>query len=145
MPNLTSPTSPRSAAGHRASGHHKRSSTVTSAVAQAAPSRQVTEALAIDSVMTEMSEPERSLMPRKNELRKVQQELLKSTDVSIYKVHLKKHLQRILDAVELQVNDKNGRRDQVGWNLAKPLTMAEIKQFASVGARTSESFRRYYR
>lgn len=87
--------------------------------------------------MTEVPETERSLMPRKDTLRKFQQELLKRTDVSFYKVHMRKHLRRILDAVELTVGDTNGRREQAGWNLAKPLSMAELKQLSSVGVRNA--------
>lgn len=81
---------------------------------------------------SEIPEPERSLMPRKDALRKFQQQLLKNTDVSFYKSHLKKHLRRILEATELTFTDHEGRREQANWNLAKPLTMAELKQLSSV-------------
>merc|ERR1711939_946358 len=74
-----------------------------------------------DSLMSEVPEPERSLMPRKDALRKFQQALIKNTDVAFYKVHLKRQFRRILEATELTFNDTATRREQASWNLAKPL------------------------
>lgn len=48
----------------------------------------------------EIPEWQRSVMPRKEALRKFQQSLIKNTEVSFYKSHMKKHLRRILEATE---------------------------------------------
>lgn len=93
------------------------------------------DALVGDSVMSEVPEPERSLMPRKDTLRKFQQQLLKKTDVSFYKNHMKRHFRRIVEATEVTFSDYNTRRQQANWNLAKPLSVAEIKQLSSVVVR----------
>lgn len=94
----------------------------------------VVDTLASDST-EELSEPERSLMPRKDRLRKMQQAMLRRTNVSFYKTHLKRHLRRILEVTEVTFSDNNARREQATWNLAKPLSIAEIKQLNGVGVR----------
>jgi len=71
-------------------------------------------------------------MPRKDGLRKFQQALLKKTEVVFYKKHMRKHFRKILEATELTFNDNATRRQQAAWNLAKPLSIAEIKQLSSV-------------
>lgn len=91
--------------------------------------------LSEDDVDSEVPEPERSLMPRKETLRKFQQALLKKTDVSFYKSHMKKHLRKILEAAEVTFSDHEARKMQGNWNLAKPLTVSEIKQLSAVGVR----------
>lgn len=74
--------------------------------------------------------PEQSLMPRKALLRKAQVKLLNnlSDQVSFYRGHMRKNFNRILEAAELEVGDVAGRRQQAAWNLAKPLSITEIKQ-----------------
>lgn len=92
-------------------------------------------ALAGDSAVDEIPEPERSLMPRKDGLRKIQQALIKKTDVSFYKSHMKKHFRKILEATEVTFSDYSSRRQQATWNLAKPLSVTEIKQLSAVAVR----------
>jgi len=73
--------------------------------------------------------PARSLMPRKELLRRKQQALLKKTDVVFYRGHMRKQFQRILEAVELTYSDTDGKRRQSKWNLAKPPTLSEMQGF----------------
>eukprot|EP00746_Dinoflagellata_sp_MGD_P064762 gnl/MRDRNA2_/MRDRNA2_27012_c0_seq1.p1 gnl/MRDRNA2_/MRDRNA2_27012_c0~~gnl/MRDRNA2_/MRDRNA2_27012_c0_seq1.p1 ORF type:complete len:314 (-),score=84.23 gnl/MRDRNA2_/MRDRNA2_27012_c0_seq1:105-1046(-) len=74
--------------------------------------------------------PEQSLMPRKALLRKAQVKLLNnlSDQVSFYRGHMRRNFNRILEATELEFSDVAGRRQQAAWNLAKPLSITEIKQ-----------------
>jgi hypothetical protein len=74
--------------------------------------------------------PEQSLMPRKALLRKAQVKLLNnlSDQVSFYRGHMRRNFNRILEATELEFGDVAGRRQQAAWNLAKPLSITEIKQ-----------------
>ncbi|CAE8586643.1 unnamed protein product [Polarella glacialis] len=68
-----------------------------------------------------------SLMPRKDQLRKQQQALLKSTEVVFYKRQMKAHLQRILAAVELTFDDSSPEHWKAATsNLAKPRNFAHI-------------------
>lgn len=77
-----------------------------------------------------MPNPEETTMPVKESLRKAQARMLKqlSGSVSFYRAHMRKQFQRILEATELQYGDAQGRRKQAAWNLAKPLSITEIKQ-----------------
>jgi hypothetical protein len=77
--------------------------------------------------------PEEPTMPVKDNLRKAQARMLKqlSGSVSFYRAHMRKHFQRILEASELQFGDAVTRRKQASWNLAKPLSITEIKQMAA--------------
>lgn len=131
LPPVTSPTGPGSPR-RRASAQND----VPKVVKQITPACAA-EPLSGDSVMSEVPEPERSVMPRKDTLRKFQQEILKKTDVSFYKNHMKKQLRRILEATELTYSDTSARREQASWNLAKPLTVGELKLLSSVVARTA--------
>lgn len=74
--------------------------------------------------------PEESLMPKKALLRKAQVKLLNnlSDQVSFYRGHMRRNFNRILEATELEFGDVAGRRQQAAWNLAKPLSITEIKQ-----------------
>jgi len=74
--------------------------------------------------------PEEPTMPVKEGLRKAQAKMLKqlSGSVSFYRAHMRKHFQRILEVTELQYGDAATRRKQAAWNLAKPLSITEIKQ-----------------
>jgi hypothetical protein len=83
----------------------------------------------------EIPESHRSVMPKKEALRKFQQSLIKKTEVSFYKSHMKKHFRRILEATEVTFNDTAAKRIQASCNLAKPLSVAEIKQLSSVSVR----------
>jgi len=73
--------------------------------------------------------PEESLMPRKALLRKAQVKLLNnlSDQVSFYRGHMRRNFNRILEATELEFGDVAGKRQQAAWNLAKPLSITEIK------------------
>lgn len=77
--------------------------------------------------------PEEPTMPVKENLRKAQAKMLKqlSGSVSFYRAHMRKHFQRILEVSELQFGDTTTRRKQAAWNLAKPLSITEIKQMAA--------------
>jgi hypothetical protein len=77
--------------------------------------------------------PEEPTMPVKEGLRKAQARMLKqlSGSVSFYRAHMRKHFQRILEVSELQFGDAATRRKQAAWNLAKPLSITEIKQMAA--------------
>lgn len=92
---------------------------------------------ATEASETEIPEPERPLMPRKNKLRQNQLQLLKKTDVSFFKSHMKKHFRKILEATEVPFNDKETRRIQATWNLAKPLKTHELKQLSAVVVRAN--------
>lgn len=78
--------------------------------------------------------PHRSLMPKKDRLRKKQQELMKKTDVVFYRHHMRRHFQRILEAVELTFSDTS-RKKKANMNLSKPLTAAELRNLAPAGVR----------
>lgn len=81
------------------------------------------------------SEPLRSLMPRKELLRKQQQQLLKSTDVVFYKKQMKAHLNRILAAVELTFDGTAPKRwKAVTQNLANPEATMDTRSLSSVVA-----------
>lgn len=79
-------------------------------------------------------DPEEALMPKKTLLRRAQMKLMNqlSEQVSFYRDHMKRNFQRILAATELEFGDVQGRRQQAAWNLAKPLTISEIKQMSAV-------------
>jgi len=76
--------------------------------------------IAVEDSEQEVPEPDRSLMPRKEQLRKKQQALLKKTDVVFYRRHMKDHFRKILKAVELTFADAASAKQQAAWNLAKP-------------------------
>jgi hypothetical protein len=81
------------------------------------------------------SEALRSLMPRKELLRKQQQQLLKSTDVVFYKKQMKAHLNRILAAVELTFDGTAPKRwKAASQNLANPEAMMNTRSLSSVVA-----------
>jgi len=95
------------------------------------------QALADTSSQEEIPEPDRSLMPRKDLLRKKQQALLRKSDVSFYKTQMNAQFQKILDAVELTYNDTTKKRSQASLNLAKPSLEQESRHFSSVAVRQS--------
>eukprot|EP00933_Yihiella_yeosuensis_P039959 TRINITY_DN34163_c0_g1_i1.p1 TRINITY_DN34163_c0_g1~~TRINITY_DN34163_c0_g1_i1.p1 ORF type:complete len:340 (-),score=73.01 TRINITY_DN34163_c0_g1_i1:197-1216(-) len=67
----------------------------------------------------------RSLMPRKDKVRKRQQSLLKSTEVVFYKQQMKAHLARILNAVELTFDGSVPKHWKAATaNLSNPLAPA---------------------
>jgi len=72
-------------------------------------------------------EPERPLMPRKENLRRKQQALMKETNVVFYRRNMKEQFDKILMAAEVGFNDTVARREQASWNLAKPMSISEIK------------------
>merc|ERR1719160_786400 len=80
------------------------------------------------------ADPDESLMPRKSLLRRAQIKLMHqlSDQVQFYRDHMKRNFQRVLAATELEFSDVAGRRQQAAWNLAKPLTISEIKQMSAV-------------
>jgi len=78
--------------------------------------------------------PHRSLMPRKETLRRKQQTLLKKTDVVFYRHHMRRHFQRILEAVESTFNDTT-KKKKVNMNLSKPLTVTELRHLSPAGVR----------
>jgi hypothetical protein len=81
------------------------------------------------------SEALRSLMPRKELLRKQQQQLLKSTDVVFYKKQMKAHLNRILAAVELTFDGTAPKRWKAATqNLANPEATLDTRNLSSVVA-----------
>lgn len=77
--------------------------------------------------------PDQPTMPVKESLRKAQAKMLRqlSGHVSFYRSHMRKNFQRIVAVTELQFGDTNTRREQASWNLAKPLSITEIKQMAA--------------
>jgi len=77
--------------------------------------------------------PDEPTMPVKEGLRKAQAKMLKrlSGSVSFYRAHMRKHFQRILEVSELQFGDATTRRKQAAWNLAKPLSVTELKELAA--------------
>merc|ERR1711957_940591 len=81
----------------------------------------------------EIPEPERSLMPKKELLRKKQQALLRKTDVTFYRKQMNSHFKKILEAVELTYTDASAKKSQTSLNLAKPTLERESRHFASVG------------
>lgn len=93
--------------------------------------------VATEASETEIPEPERPLMPRKNKLRQNQLQLLKKTEVSFFKSHMKKHFRKILEATEVPFTDKETRRIHATWNLAKPLKTHELKQLSAVVVRAN--------
>lgn len=68
----------------------------------------------------EIPEPDRSLMPRKENLRKQQQALLRKSDVTFYKQQMNAHFQKILQAVEMTYSESSKKKSQAALNLAKP-------------------------
>lgn len=73
----------------------------------------------------DLPNPNESLMPRKELLRKKQQALLKKTDVAFYRQHMRRHFDKILEAVELTFDSSTRQRQRVMVNLAKPVTDTE--------------------
>jgi len=74
--------------------------------------------------------PDEPTMPVKEGLRKAQAKMMKqlSGSVSFYRAHMRKQFKRVLEVTELQFGDVAARRKQAAWNLAKPLSITEIKQ-----------------
>jgi len=92
------------------------------------------ETAAAEGERSASPEPYRSLMLRKEELRRRQQVLLRRTDVVFYRQQMRRHFQRILDAVELTFSDTT-RKKKVNMNLAKPLTVTELRHLSPAGVR----------
>lgn len=87
------------------------------------------------SGQAQMPRPVQSLMPKKELLRKRQQEILRKTEIVHYRSHMRKHFQRILDAVELTYSDSSGSKAKdVHRNLAKPI----LKKQRTIGGRREE-------
>mmetsp|Transcript_20398 Transcript_20398/g.45730 ORF Transcript_20398/g.45730 Transcript_20398/m.45730 type:complete len:243 (+) Transcript_20398:51-779(+) len=70
-----------------------------------------------------------TLSPRKANLRQVQSDILKKTEVVFYKGCMRNHFRNILDAVEAKFTDADAKQRRVLLNISKPLTSSEIKHY----------------
>lgn len=109
--------------GNTAAGRMSGSGAALPPISAATPRGVVnSEEQCVGNAVTEdeIPEPDRSLMPKKELLRKKQQALLKKTEVTFYKHQMNAHFQKILQAVEQTYTETNKKASQASLNLAKP-------------------------